>query len=130
MPRNPWHNRLSKPLLLRRGNGFFLTRVRHATSSIERMKGLIGVKPSHHTYGLVFHLNNPSILSASIHMLFMQMPIDVVWLDSKQKVVDWKGNIRPWTLHHSPFSPAAFIIELPSHTLTRIPLTVGKKIEW
>ncbi len=66
-----------------KGNHCILTHARHARSTWERFKGLLGVTPREHTYALVFHLEKEGKINASIHMLFMQMPIDVLFLDEK-----------------------------------------------
>ncbi|MEK6970675.1 MAG: DUF192 domain-containing protein [archaeon] len=118
-------------LLTRKGKGWFLRPARHARSRWDRFMGLMGENPPAFTYGLVFHLEKSSIVGASIHMLFMRMPIDVIWMDNQQKIVEWKTNIPPWSLNHSPRVPASYIVELPAGTIHRAQeFREGQPIEW
>ncbi|MEK6821396.1 MAG: DUF192 domain-containing protein [archaeon] len=106
-----------------------LHRVQHARSFHSRFMGLMGVAPGF-DYALVFHLEKKGVLEASIHMLFMRTPIDVLWLDERKRVVDWKLHVTPWTLNASPRASAAYIVELPPHTLEGIRLKRAQKVEW
>ncbi len=59
------------------------------------------------------------VKSSTIHMLFMRFPIDVIWLDSRNRVVDLRNNVKPlnpfkpstWRLYR-PKNPAKYVIEL------------------
>ncbi len=117
-------------VLVRKKRTLFLSPARHAKTPAERFKGLMGVSPESFTYGLVFHLEEEGILEGSIHMLFMKMPIHVIWLDAHQGIIGWKENLPAWSLNHSPPSPASFIIELPIGTLSRIHPRGGEKVNW
>ena len=118
------------PLVIRKKGILHITTARHARTPAERFRGLMGVPPQSFTYALVFHLEKEGILEGSIHMLFMKMPIDVIWLDAHQGVVGWKEHVPPWSLHHAPPSPAAYILELPAGTLSRIRPRPREKVKW
>jgi len=45
-------------------------------------------------------------------MLFVFFPIDVIFLNSKKKVVD-KTTLNPWQLNYTPKIPSKYVIELP-----------------
>ena len=50
--------------------------------------------------------------TSSIHMLFMFMRIDAVFVDDASRVVRVARRLRPWTL--GPFAPGAlYCVELP-----------------
>lgn len=117
-------------LLVRKKGVIHITNARHARTSGERFKGLMGVSPTSFTYGLVFHLEREGIIEGSIHMLFMKMPIDVMWLDAKQGVVGWKENIPAWSLNHSPPAPASYIVELPAGTLSHVRPRRQERVKW
>jgi len=51
-------------------------------------------------------------------MCFVFFPIDVAFLDSKQRVVEIKENFRPFTLYN-PKRKAKYVIELCSGTIER-----------
>ncbi len=110
-------NMKKNTLLRMQGKTIHLLRVKHARTLGERFKGLMGVSPHEHDYALVFHLDQKGILNASIHMFFMRMPIDVLFLNEKKQIVDIVQRLKPWTLHYSPSNPAKFVVELPAGTL-------------
>ena len=63
--------------------------------------------------------------NAAIHMVFVNFPIDVIWLNSKKKVVDFSINLKPYTLYKSPKKFARYILELPSGTISKMNLSIG-----
>jgi uncharacterized membrane protein (UPF0127 family) len=120
----------SRLLFTRKKGILFLHHPSHARTRGERFMGLMGVSPASFTRPLIFHLEREGILEGSIHMLFMKMPIDVMWLDAQQGIVGWKKNLPAWSLNHSPPSPASFIIELPAGSLSRMVPKRGEKVKW
>lgn len=69
--------------------------------------------------GLLFVHRRPSVINTTIHMLFMFMPIAVIWLDSDFRVVDAK-YAKPWRLAYAPAKPAQYYIEANTHLLDRV----------
>jgi len=69
--------------------------------------------------GLLFVTKRPSIVNATIHMLFMRMPIAVVWLDADGRVVDAK-HAKPWRLAYAPAHAAQYYIEANPNLLERV----------
>jgi uncharacterized protein len=61
-----------------------------ATSFAARSQGLLGRSGLKPDTGLLI---DPC---SSIHMWFMRFPIDVVFLDKKNRVVGLKRNVKPW----------------------------------
>ena len=61
-----------------------------ATSFAARSQGLLGHSGLKPDTGLII---DPC---SSIHMWFMRFPIDVVFLDKKNRVVGLKRNVKPW----------------------------------
>lgn len=86
-----------------------------ADTYISRLRGLM-LSPRR---DLVFKFNKPGVKAASIHMMFMTYPIDLVWTDEEMKVVDVKWGVKPfnpfkpstWRIY-APKKPAAYLIEL------------------
>ncbi len=60
--------------------------------------------------GLLFQENAESRLDSSIHMLFMNFDIAVIWLDRDLRVIDAKLAKR-WRLAYIPSAPAQFTLE-------------------
>jgi hypothetical protein len=65
-----------------------------------------------------------------IHMLFVLIPIDVLFLDSDRKIVDLRSNLRPWTGSAFPRSRFRYVIELPAGTVERTALKAGDGLTW
>ena len=61
--------------------------------------------------GMLFIENRESRLFSSIHMLFMNFNITVIWLNENNRVVD-KKIAKRWTIAHLPEKPAKYILEL------------------
>ncbi len=55
-------------------------------------------------------------MNSSIHMLFMNYAIAVIWLDRDLVVVD-KVLAKPWALAYLPKKPARYVVELHSSRL-------------
>ena len=85
-------------------------KVEFAHTPWQKFKGLM-LRPSIDG-ALVFVLNNETRLGASIHMLFMRFPIDILFLDDSRKVVDLARNVRPWTLNVTPKKPCCYVVEM------------------
>lgn len=64
-------------------------------------------KPDH---GLIFVFDRE--VRADIHMLFVFFPIDVLFLDKNQRVVDIKKSFKQFT-YYKPKAKAKYVVELP-----------------
>jgi uncharacterized membrane protein (UPF0127 family) len=69
----------------------------------------------------------PSKAAAAIHMLFMNFPIAVIWLDSDFTVVDMK-LAKPWGLMYAPAKPALYTLEASPDILSQV--QIGDKLEY
>ncbi len=77
--------------------------------------------------GIILVENTDSILNATIHMLFMNFDIAVVWINDQKKVVDVK-YARKWKLAYAPASPARFILE--THPDRLVDFKIGDKVDF
>lgn len=87
-----------------------------AGSFLRRLRGLMFTRRPR---DLVIVSPRESVLSSSIHMMFMSYPLDVVWLDSSKKVVDLRSGVQPFSLLkpstwriHKPGRSAKYVVEL------------------
>lgn len=81
-----------------------------ADSFFARLKGLLGRRRIHRGEGLIL---KPC---AAIHMFFMRFAIDVLFLDSSNKVIYVLENIRPWRI--SPYiAGASCAVELAAGSI-------------
>lgn len=61
--------------------------------------------------GLILVEERESRINSSIHMMFMNYDILVLWLDKQLTIVD-KVLARKWHPYYAPQKPAQFVIEL------------------
>jgi uncharacterized protein len=61
---------------------------------------------------------------SSIHMFFMRIPLDAVFVDGEGQVVRIYADLKPWRMT-MPVRNAKSCIELPTGTAARAGLTVG-----
>ncbi|WP_297501381.1 DUF192 domain-containing protein [Thermococcus sp.] len=101
-------------------------RVKLADTFFKRFKGLMLAKNIN--YALVFVLPAETKANASIHMFFMLSDIDVIWLDSSRRVVDFK-TAKKWRLY-TPKKPAKYIIEGPGGLIRALEVEEGDLISW
>jgi len=76
---------------------------------------------------LVFVLDKEEYVP--LHMFFVFQTIDVLFLDTKKKIVELKREFRPFTLY-SPSKKARYVIELPGNTIKKNKIKVGDKCEF
>jgi len=101
-------------------------RVELADTFFKRFKGLM--LTGNVDYSLVFILPVESRLNASIHTLFMLSDIDVIWLDSSRRAVDFRRAKR-WRVY-APKKPAKYIIEGPVGLIRTLDVEEGDLIDW
>ena len=101
-------------------------RVKLADTFFRRFRGLMLVSNVNHA--LVFVLPAETKANASIHTFFMLSEIDVIWLDSTRRVVDFK-RARKWRLY-TPKKAAKYIIEGPVGLIGALEVENGDLISW
>ena len=109
-------------------NQKIIEQTRIASSFFSKFKGLM--LESKHDFALIFVLEKESIIGASIHMLFVFKPIDIVYLNEKKQIIELAQNIQPWILNFSPKKPAKYFIELPKGLIKKNSLKLGQEIDW
>ncbi len=88
-----------------------------------RMKGLLGRKSLSFDQALVLRPCN------SVHMLFMQFAIDILFLNKENMVVGLVQELKP--NHFSPvYFKAQSAIELPASTIKITNTQIGDQIEF
>lgn len=100
-----------------------------AESFISRLRGWIGKTRAESGEGILF----PNC--ASIHMWFMSMPIDVVFLrvnhskEGERKVVtSAHGDVRPWKVLPLGDGNAHETLELPQGSVARLGIVPGDEL--
>ncbi|HLC92688.1 MAG TPA: DUF192 domain-containing protein [archaeon] len=102
-------------------------KVRLASDSFSRFRGLMLENKENFDYALVFVLAGETKIGASVHMMFVAFPIDIAYLDSQKKVVD-TATLQPWILNYTPKAAAKYFVELPIGAAKGI--SIGNRLEW
>ena len=74
---------------------------------------------------LIFVFNDERKIS--LHMFFVFYPIDVIFLDKRKIVVDFKENFRPFSFYSSR-RKSMYTVELPNGTIRKSKTEIGDKI--
>lgn len=86
-----------------------------------RLKGLLMTETLHGGQGLLIKPCN------SIHTIGMSYSIDILFVNSRDRVIKVAANIKPYravTCMHS-----AYVVELPAGALARTGTQIGDKVE-
>lgn len=75
-----------------------------------KFKGLMLKKDLALLEGIIFKNHSETIIDASIHMLFMNFDISVIWINKELQVVD-KTVAKKWHPIYFPKYKAKFILE-------------------
>ncbi|MEK6967049.1 MAG: DUF192 domain-containing protein [Nanoarchaeota archaeon] len=107
-----------------------------------RKKTLIGSSEIMNSYfqkstGLMFHSKVDKGLifpfkkarRIGIHMLFVFTPIDILFLNEENKIVEITEGLKPFCFYMSKNRARTFV-ELPSGTVNKTKTRIGDKIEY
>ncbi len=100
--------------------------VKYCDTFLSKLVGLMFSKEMKPEYGLMIVEQVESRMSTSIHMLFMNYDITVLWLDKEMVVVD-KTLAKKWFPVYIPKNPAKFVLELHSSRYSEF--QIGDKLE-
>lgn len=106
-----------------RNNVPIVSQGRLADTFWRRLRGLLGVKALKQGEGLIL------VGEKSIHTLFMNFPIDVLYVDKDFRVIRADDNMIPYRL--GPFIlQSAYVIEVPVGTITATATRVGDQLRF
>jgi len=80
------------------------------------------LKPDH---GIILVEEKESRINTSIHMMFMNYDLTVLWLDKELVIVD-KVLARKWVPFYFPKKPAKYVVEL--HPSKFADYSIGEKL--
>ena len=89
-----------------------------AATAVQRCKGLLGRDCLADGQGLLFKS------CSSLHTMFMQFPIDILYMDKKGKVLKAARGVRPFKLVAAPLR-SYYALELPVGAIERSGTRVG-----
>lgn len=93
----------------------------YANGIYKRFIGLMGKKNLEKNEGIFLTPCN------SIHMMFMKFPIDIIFLDRKNKIIHITENIQPWKISKVIFK-AQSVLEVPIGTVKETKSKIGDSL--
>ncbi|WMW21942.1 DUF192 domain-containing protein [Methanolobus mangrovi] len=103
------------------------TDVVFACSLFKQTKGLMFSKRIPDNYALIFVMKKAQ--KVSLHMLFVNYPIDAIFLDEQKRVIK-KDSLRPWIGTCSCKAKVKYIIETSHGKSDRMGIDIGDKFEF
>ena len=103
-------------------NTTLIEKGRMADNFFTRLKGLTGVRHLPDGDGILIKPCN------SVHTHFMSIPIDVLFVNGDDHIVDIVPQMTTWRIER-PRRQARYVIELPSGMAERTKSKVGDKLE-
>ena len=97
---------------------------RFCITPLQKMHGLMFSR-HREDYACILVLSRPQRIS--LHMWFVNYPIDVIYADATYRVVDLKKNFRPFTFHTS-IQEAVYAIELPAGAIEQARTRIGDTV--
>ncbi len=103
------------------------TDVDFACSLFKQVKGLMFSSRIPEDYALIFVMKKPQKIS--LHMLFVNYPIDAIFLDQQKRVIK-TDSMKPWTGRCSCRGKVKYIIETSHGKSKRMDISAGDKLEF
>ncbi len=113
--------------MLKANGKTIIKKIKHANTTWQRTKGLMFEDKKKFDYALIFEFPIESKLGASLHMIFVFFPINVLFLNKEKKVVD-KVTLPPFQPNYTPKKAAKYVIEMPQGKAKNV--KIGSTIEW
>ncbi|WP_076410083.1 DUF192 domain-containing protein [Shewanella sp. UCD-KL12] len=103
-------------------NGCQIEQVFLANTPWLRLRGLLGRKPLTDNQGMLI---SPC---SSVHTIGMRYPLDIVYLNNKNKVLKIKRNLQPW--RSSACRGATQVLELAAGNIDNKNINQGDILSW
>lgn len=98
-----------------------------ASSFMSRFMGLMFRRDLER--GLILKLpKSRSRYGSGIHMFFMKIPLDIIFVDASKRVVDMI-SIDPWKTY-TPRAPARYVVELERGVITSSNTQIGDELDF
>jgi uncharacterized membrane protein (UPF0127 family) len=92
-----------------------LVTVKYCDTFLSKLKGLMFSRDLDRDAGLIFVENKETRINTSIHMLFMNFDLTILWLDKHRVVVD-KVLAKRWVPFYFSKHLAQYVVELHHST--------------
>ncbi|MBI3036453.1 DUF192 domain-containing protein [Candidatus Woesearchaeota archaeon] len=104
-------------------NTIIAMRSKTADSVLSRSVGLMFSKPTQSA--MVLKFSAEAIIG--LHTFFVFFPIDILFVDSRLRIVEMNGGMKPFTTY-SPKKKAKYVIELPAGTIRKSKTRLGDEV--
>ena len=101
--------------------------VRYCSSFVCRLRGLMVHKPLSRDDGLLLVQQRDRVIDSSIHMMFVNFDLTVVWINQQGEVVD-TVLARRWHPVYFSKRPAQYVLECSAERLAEF--TVGDRVKF
>jgi uncharacterized protein len=123
----PGYRKNNQILIVNKTKGTTLGYADMADSFLSRFRGLMLKKDLER--GLIMRLpGGRSRRASGIHMFFMRIPLDIIFLDSQKRVVDLV-SIDPWKTY-TPQAPASYVIEMEKGVIGASKTQIGDELNF
>lgn len=111
-------------------NKTILNQMKYASSPLSLAKGLMFATKNKIKKGICLALpgKEDQKTNATITMLFVFHPLEIIFINTKMQVVD-KTILNPWKISYIPKKPCKYVIETTPGTLKNIKIGDQIKIE-
>lgn len=117
--------------VIKKGDGTAVaTDIELADTVLKKTVGVMFRRRLPQGFAMIFDMGLESRAGIAIHMLFVFISIDVVYLDRDRRIVDIKRRLRPWIGLAWPKKPARYAIEMPAGAADRHGLKEGDRLTW
>jgi uncharacterized membrane protein (UPF0127 family) len=124
MPKNFKKGRI---LVINKSKGSNLGHVDMADSFTSRFRGLMLKKRLEK--GMILKIpEGRGKMGSAIHMFFMRIPLDVIFLDYEKNVLD-QVTLKPWQTY-TPKKAARYVVELKEGYLTSSETEIGDVLDF
>jgi uncharacterized membrane protein (UPF0127 family) len=106
------------------------TDVEMADTVLKKTVGVMFRRSLPSGFAMIFDMGREMRGNIAIHMVFVFVSIDVIYLDGKRTIVDIKHGLRPWIGLAVPKKAARYAIEMPAGAAAEQGLKEGDLLEW
>ena len=111
--------------LIKSSSPFTVVNVKYCDTFWSKLIGLMLSRELKSDHGIILVEDNETRINTSIHMMFMNYDLTVLWLDKELVIVD-KVLARKWIPFYFPKKPAQYVVEL--HPSKFSDYSIGDKI--
>ena len=90
---------------------FAIVNVKYCDTFFSKLIGLMFSRKLKQDHGIVLAEKNETRVNTTIHMMFMNYDLAILWLDKQMVVID-KVLAKKWVPIYIPKKPAQYVLEL------------------